>query len=261
MGKKKFIVLISMMILILLSASACFSETLVQIDDELGVVHVNNPSNGENVKVIITNGKDKYIYGLSSSSESFPLQMGSGKYTIGIYELVEGKKYKQLYEKTQSISIVSTKEVFLNSVQNINWSENSRSSIIAREVTKDANNDMEKVQMISNYIVNNISYDYDKANAINSRYLPNNSVTLDNRSGICYDYASLLASMLRSEGIPVKLLMGNAKGIDSYHAWNEVYVEGSWHVVDLTSDQIQSSAGISYSLFKNSSDYQVEKVY
>jgi len=44
--------------------------------------------------------------------------------------------------------------------------------------------------------------------------------------GICFDFSSLLAAMLRSQDIPAKLAMGfvATSPKPTYHAWNEVYI-------------------------------------
>ena len=48
---------------------------------------------------------------------------------------------------------------------------------------------------------------------------------LQDRKGICFDYASLAAAMLRSQGIPTKLVFGYVAPDDLYHAWNMFYTE------------------------------------
>ena len=67
------------------------------------------------------------------------------------------------------------------------------------------------------------------------------------RKGLCFDYASLTASMLRSQGIPTKLIFGYVSPDDVYHAWNMFYTEetgwvqvkfdvdpNDWNRIDLT---------------------------
>ncbi len=58
----------------------------------------------------------------------------------------------------------------------------------------------------------NVDYDYDKAqNIVDNNvtgYLPDPDETLSTKKGICYDYAALAAAMLRSQGIPTKLITG-----------------------------------------------------
>lgn len=82
---------------------------------------------------------------------------------------------------------------------------------------------LKKVEAVYNYAVNNISYDYQKAAAVQSGYLPNVDTTLSQKTGICFDYASLMTAMLRVENIPSKLVIGYAG--DAYHAWVSVYTE------------------------------------
>ena len=45
--------------------------------------------------------------------------------------------------------------------------------------------------------------------------------------GICFDYASLMTAMLRSQGIPTRLEIGYSG--EAYHAWISVYLkEAGW---------------------------------
>ena len=62
-------------------------------------------------------------------------------------------------------------------------------------------------------------------------YLPDLDELYETKKGICYDYASMLAAMLRAVGIPAKLVMGYVAPNNVYHAWNEVYIEGEGWVV------------------------------
>ena len=43
------------------------------------------------------------------------------------------------------------------------------------------------------------------------------------KTGICFDYAALMAAMLRSQGVPVKLVVGYTGNV--YHAWLNVWSE------------------------------------
>ena len=46
---------------------------------------------------------------------------------------------------------------------------------------------------------------------------------LEKKKGICFDYAALMTGMLRSQGIPCKLVVGYAGS--AYHAWISVWTE------------------------------------
>ena len=49
--------------------------------------------------------------------------------------------------------------------------------------------------------------------------------TLATGKGICFDYAALMVGMLRSQGVPCKLVVGYAG--KAYHAWVSVWTEES----------------------------------
>jgi len=46
---------------------------------------------------------------------------------------------------------------------------------------------------------------------------------LERKKGICFDYAALMAAMLRSQNVPCKLVVGYAGEV--YHAWISVWTE------------------------------------
>ena len=55
-----------------------------------------------------------------------------------------------------------------------------------------------------------------------SDYLPDVDETLRSEKGICFDYAALMAAMLRSQKIPTRLEIGYAG--TTYHAWISTYI-------------------------------------
>ena len=56
---------------------------------------------------------------------------------------------------------------------------------------------------------------------------------METGKGICFDYASLAASMLRSQGIPTKIIFGYVAPDNLYHAWNMFYTkETGWVSVE-----------------------------
>ena len=94
---------------------------------------------------------------------------------------------------------------------------------IARELTEGKTEPLEKVQAVYDFVVKNITYDHELAATVQSGYLPVLDTVLAKRSGICFDYASLMTGMLRSQGIPSKLVVGYAG--TAYHAWISVWSE------------------------------------
>ncbi|WP_230482176.1 transglutaminase-like domain-containing protein [Sphingomonas sp. Leaf21] len=56
------------------------------------------------------------------------------------------------------------------------------------------------------------------------------------RSGVCRDYAHLLVALARAAEIPARCVSAYAPGVDppDFHAVAELWLEGSWHLVDAT---------------------------
>lgn len=81
-------------------------------------------------------------------------------------------------------------------------------------------------------------------------YVPGSSGPLDGAvetllagAGVCRDYAHLTVALLRSLGVPARLVAVYAPGCDpmDFHAVVEAHVAGGWHVVDATALAPRSS--------------------
>lgn len=181
------------------------------------------------IKVQITKSGSgtTYTYNLNSSGsyETFPLTEGSGSYTIKVFENAGGSKYAQVQSVDVTMKLRNELLPFLYSNQYVNFSDSSATVSKARELTAGKSSDIDKVSAVFNYVVDNTTYDYDKAATVQSGYLPTVDTTLSTHKGICFDYAALMTAMLRSQGIPCKLIIGYAG--ETYHAWINVYIEGS----------------------------------
>ena len=182
------------------------------------------------IKVCITKSgtTDYYDYNLNNkgTAETFPLTGGDGEYTIGVYENTTGTKYASAYSCTVTLALTSEFSPYLYPNQYVNFSDSSKVVAKAAELIKaaGAKTDLEKVTAVYHYVVNNISYDYDLAANVASGYLPDVDKVLESGKGICFDYAAVMAAMLRSQNIPCKLVVGFAGKV--YHAWINVYIEG-----------------------------------
>ena len=85
----------------------------------------------------------------------------------------------------------------------------------AKEIVGSKSKELDKVAAVYDYVVNNFSYDYDKAKTVKSGYVPNPDSILSSKKGICLDYASVMVSMLRSQDVPTKLVVGYA-GVSTF---------------------------------------------
>ena len=227
-----------------------------------GTVSVGyKPESKADVKVLIHKDHVKYTYNLYEN-DVFPLQLDNGKYTVSILENVIDNKYKVVKSEDVILQLEDNNLVYLQSNQIINWNENMTPIQKAKELTKDAKNDIEKVASIYSYIVKSIKYDNNKANSVQSDYIPSIESTFITLDGICYDYAALFAAMLRSVEVPTKLVMGRKNDISTYHAWNEVYLKdrNQWVTMD-TTYHAALKVDSSNEMIKNSADYVGERHY
>lgn len=245
------------------NASSVESDWLNTSQLSQGVVQVSyDVPKDKRIKLMITKDNKSYSYNLyaSKATETFPLQQGNGAYKVSVLENTSGNKYKVLSSETVDLSMSNTNAVYLSSVQNVKWNSSDKAVLKAKQLTQGLTTDEAKVQAIYNYIVANVKYDYTLAANVTQDYIPNNDNTLASKKGICYDYASLFATMLRSEGIPTKLVMGNTSYVSVYHAWNEVLLNGKWVTIDTTVD-----AGLGKNketgFTKASSKYTAAKIY
>jgi len=223
-----------------------------------GVVAISC-SSAARLKVTVEKDGKKIAYDLRNDgiTEYYPLQMGEGSYKVSVLENMSGTKYKYIQTQTIDLDKEDANAVFLASVQNINWNGDKKAVKKARELTKGLNTEWEKINAIHEYLISNIKYDYDKLETLESGYLPDIDHTLEKGKGICYDYSSVFAAMLRSQGIPAKLVKGYTPAVNGYHAWNEIYLSdsGKWITVDLTYDAKMKSEKKEYSIEKNAADY------
>ena len=208
---------------------ACADITSV----DMGVIKVTYSGECGKVKVRITKNEAVYDYDLDPGGTVFPLQSGSGTYNIKVLENVSGKTYAVALDEDFSADIKSEFSPYLVPSQYINYSQSDDCVYKAAELCAGKSGTVEKAAAMFGYITSNVKYDKELAASVKSGYVPNPDKTLESGKGICFDYASLFASMCRSQNIPAKLVMGYVRG-NVYHSWNEIYTEESgWVTVDI----------------------------
>ena len=174
-----------------------------------------------------------YSYDLNTSSnwETFPLQMGNGKYSVKVMENIEGTRYAVKQTVELNVTYKNPNAPYLIPMQLINYTQTSKVVAKAAELCA-GKAELAKVEACYKWVTESIKYDYDKAKQIKdgqlTGYVPSVDVVFDAKKGICFDYSSVLAAMLRSQGIPTKLTMGYVPTgkTKTYHAWNEVFITG-----------------------------------
>lgn len=189
-----------------------------------GYFMVKYNGNNPKVKLQLTGPNQiTYTYDLSSSYEAFPFTSSNGSYTIAVFENISGNQYAVACQETVSVSIANEFLPYLYSNQYVNFTADSLTVEAARKLASDADSDLTVVSNVYNYIIKNSTYDYDKAKNVQSGYIPVVDDFLTSKTGICFDFASTMAAMLRSQGIPTRLEIGYAG--EAYHAWISTYLD------------------------------------
>lgn len=190
----------------------------------------------------VWDGAQRYFYALSNTGEydSFPLAYGSGHYRFTVFINAGGSQYEAFLVEEMEVALDSEFEPFLRPNQIVDYDEDSNAIKLAQTLIEHCVSDIEVVQQIYFWVEHNISYDTSKAIYVKSDtdYLPDLDQILQEGKGICYDYAALVSAMLRSNGIPCKLIMGNVlqDGQDLYHAWNMIWLKDvGWVAVKIPS--------------------------
>ncbi|WP_022748305.1 transglutaminase domain-containing protein [Lachnobacterium bovis] len=181
---------------------------------------------GSNPKVklqIVGPDSVTYNYDLPNHSTCFALSAGNGSYKISIYENISGTKYSLALTKTIDVALNNELLPFLYPNQFVDFNSSSLCISVGQQLASGAKNDLDVVAKTYNYIINNFKYDYEKAKNLKAGYLPNIDTTMQTKIGICFDYASVISSILRSQRIPTRLEIGYAG--TEYHAWISVYIK------------------------------------
>jgi hypothetical protein len=228
-----------------------------------GIVGIRADVRGkEKCKVKVCRGENAVYYNIAPQEMiKVPLQMGSGAYCIELYQNISGTEYARLFSQDLDVELENENDVFLLSNEIVNYEDSENSMGLAAELTQNTGDETEKLNAIYDYIVRNMTYDYDEINRIDSTYIPDIDTVLESKKGICYDYAAVMASLLREAGIPAKLLMGYRSDTEVYHAWNQAMVDGRWVTVDATWDSVSHHNGQTYSMEKDEGLYSAEKYF
>ena len=176
------------------------------------------------LKVQIKGPRTTYTYNITPGEWAvLPLTDGNGNYQIKIYQNVSGNQYSSVLAMKQQVELADEFAPFLRPNQYVNYSEASMAVEKARELTASTEHPLEKVGVIYDYVVKTLTYDREKARNVKSGYLPVLDTVMVEKKGICFDYAALMTGMLRSLGIPCKMIFGYAG--KAYHAWISVWSE------------------------------------
>ena len=225
---------------------AVFSRESAVGDDE-AMIDVSRAAEGyfgvysnsdTRLKLQVLKGDQTFTYDLTAGkTDFFPFQAGDGDYTVRVMKNLEAEKYFELCSATVSVTLNSEFEPFLHPGQYADYQSDSQCVALASSLAAEAADESGFIGAVYDYVSANVKYDYDKASTVRSGYIPVPDETLATGKGICFDYASLAASMLRSQGVPTKIIFGYVAPDGLYHAWNMFYSENEgWVTAEFKTD-------------------------
>ena len=179
------------------------------------------------VKVIGPVTEGGYQYNLDQGQwTTFPLSDGSGSYTVKVYEQTTDNKYAVVLNLTFTATLTDEFAPFLRPNQYVDYADATNTLAKAKELTAGETDALKKVEKVYDFVVSHLTYDTALAASVQSGYLPELDKVLASGKGICFDYAALMTAMLRSQGVPCKLVVGYVGTQEpAYHAWINVWTE------------------------------------
>lgn len=225
------------------------------------------------VKAQVKKGKRTYTYTLRKQSEEvLPLSEGNGTYKITMYLQLKGDQYATVGSASVSVKMSNKFAPFLRPNQYVKFSKSTKYVKKAASLTKKCKNDLAKVKKIYNYVIKNMKYDNKKAKNVKTGYLPNLNSLYKKKKGICFDYAAVMTAMLRSQGVPTKLVIGYTG--NTYHAWinvyskkkgwitGAIYISGKkWKLMDPTFASTGKSSKSIMKYIENKKNYKAQYSY
>lgn len=124
----------------------------------------------------------------------------------------------------------------------VNYNESSTVLAKAQQITQSAVSTDSKIEAVSNWVSNNVWYNFTELND-NLIEWKQATQTIQDGNGVCQDEAAASAALLRSLGIPTRVVDGEAYDPESGqdlggHAWDEAWDGTAWITFDPTWDQV-----------------------
>ena len=117
---------------------------------------------------------------------------------------------------------------------------------LVRFLVSGGRDDFHRVKILHDWIADTIEYDVESYFS-SPKSESSGPKTLQRRRGVCHGYGSLMEQMCTLAGIPCRNISGYGRGYgfatgqrmkagQENHAWNAVYIDERWHLVDVTWD-------------------------
>lgn len=201
------------------SASLDASNT----SDGYFMVKYSGASSDSKLQITIPDGT-VYTYSLAPGSyETIPLTGEDGDYHIDVLEHVADGMYALVFSQDITVALTDEFTPYLYPNQYVWYTPDCETAAFGITLSDQSANDLDYLEKVYLYVIENITYDTALAENIPLNYIPDIDRVLAEKTGICFDYASLMTALLRTQKIPTKLVVGYSG--TAYHAWISVYLE------------------------------------
>lgn len=234
------------------------NNSIANVSISIGNLLIENKSLDRDLAIILERGNYKNTYIIDKDSkEKIAIPYSNGKYKVTTV-LLDGNKISDKYEQEVNMQYMKYADVMesLIGIRLRKYYYTNYDNRLIGIVDKVNITDLEFTDKVYEYIMNNIKYDTDLSKEITLnnivKYRPNIDNILESKKGICLDYASLMASILMTNGVKAEVKIGFNSN-NQYHAWVSVYINKEWLDYDPT-------LGIKY----NDNDmkkYKVQGIY
>ena len=189
------------------------------------MAYPTNPTK-HHLKLRIKNGKTVLDYDLKEDGTSvvIPLQLGSGAYEVSLFINVKGKKYSAGGKLNLDVQLASDTICFLYPNQYVDYNLETAAVQKANELAGGLSKPEDIYRAVTGFIESEFSYDFVRAKKIKAAVLPEIDGCFESRAGVCQDLSAVMVCMLRTQGVPAKLMIGYVGKY--YHAWTTAYVDG-----------------------------------
>ncbi len=199
-----------------------------------GYVLVRGGKTKKRLKLRVKQGEHSVMYDLGTDNEYdvIPLQFGNGRYQLNLFRQVSGSRYSDEGVVAINVEMPDVNLAFLYPNQFIDYTADSKAAQKAEELCAGVQDNKDKYKIITDFVLKNFVYDYIRAVTTKAGGIPDVDYCFEKGMGICLDLASTSVCMLRTQGVPAKLVIGSANG--QYHAWVQATVNGEETLFDPT---------------------------
>lgn len=195
------------------------------------------------------------------------LTSGSGPYRAMFYEDTGNFNFAAIFETVFIATLKDPLAPFLASDYYAPYTEDSACVKKAHELYDAAGGDEKSfIRDVYRFITSTVVYDEDLAGELYADYRPDPDRTLEEGKGICLDYTALMAAMLRSCGVPARVMTGNFGAY--YHSWitcaprgkGDLTEDVAWQIYDPTLGASNDSGDVARVL-GSKRDYALRYIY